>query len=252
MKPLFSAEGRLALHALARRQPLLAFDFDGTLAPIVPRPEMARIPLPVVSRLARLAELADVAVVTGRDVEDVRARLGFVPRFTVGNHGIDVGSPEAQNRWRRALDPLREAIAGEDAALRRGGITVEDKGLSLALHYRLAPQQDEAAETIGALLADSAGGLRVVPGKCVLNVMDPGAPDKGDAMLSLVERAGCDVALFVGDDENDESVFVKAPAEWLTVRVERDHLRSRARYYLDGTPQIPALLDALISLLPTR
>jgi trehalose 6-phosphate phosphatase len=85
----------------------------------------------------------------------------------------------------------------------------------------------------------------------VLNVMDPRAPDKGDAMMALVERAGCDGALFVGDDENDESVFVKAPEAWVTVRVARDHIRSRARYYLDGTPQIPALLDSLLGELPS-
>jgi trehalose 6-phosphate phosphatase len=246
MKPLFSAEGRAALQALASRRPLLAFDFDGTLAPIVPRPETARVPLPVVGRLRRLAELATVAVVTGRDADDVRPRLGFEPKFTIGNHGIDIGTPEAQAAWRAALDPLRDEIAAQDAGLRHAGVTVEDKGLSLALHYRLAPHHDQAVGAVEAVLAVAAVGLRVVPGKCVLNVMDPRAPDKGDAMLALVERAGCDCALFVGDDENDESVFIKAPPDWVTVRVERDHIRSRARYYLDGTPQIPALLDALV------
>src|SRR5690242_16341081 len=89
MRHLFSTEGEQALEAVMRQRPLLAFDFDGTLAPIVARPDEAHVPLEVSHGLAELAQALPVAVITGRSVADVRPRLGFEPRYVVGNHGAE-------------------------------------------------------------------------------------------------------------------------------------------------------------------
>ena len=94
MEPFFSPAGDAALAQFLARRPLLAFDFDGTLAPIVSRPDDARVPDTLAAMLARLAGLAPVAIVTGRQVDDVRPRLGFTPTYVVGNHGAP-GSPSA-------------------------------------------------------------------------------------------------------------------------------------------------------------
>jgi trehalose 6-phosphate phosphatase len=74
-----------------KREPLLAFDFDGTLAPIVDRPQDARVPEPVAQCLQELGSRCAVAIITGRSVEDVKPRLGFAPQFIVGNHGAEQG-----------------------------------------------------------------------------------------------------------------------------------------------------------------
>src|SRR5512138_1907470 len=113
MRHLFTPDGERALTEVMHRHPVLAFDFDGTLAPIVARPDEAHVPRPVAQGLAQLSHALPVAVVTGRSVSDVRKRLGFEPRWVIGNHGAedpDVGPPSAASQ---ALDALRHRIAAQ-------------------------------------------------------------------------------------------------------------------------------------------
>lgn len=254
MKPVFGAEGRRAIAALmARPRVLLGFDFDGTLAPIVARPEEARMPQAVLRRLRELVRRRTVAVVTGRSVDDVSTRLGFEPHYVLGSHGIE--DPQAQgsllpNRWTMALDPLRHVLRQRGAEFAAAGVAVEDKRYSIALHYRLAADEARARSAIDAALDGATVGLEVSAGKCVVNVVPAGAPDKGDAMLLLAQRCEAEAGMFVGDDLNDEPVFAKVPADWVTVRVARDHVLSQAAFYLDGTAQLPALLDLLLEHRP--
>jgi len=244
MRPLLGPEGLAALDALMRRRPLVAFDFDGTLAPIVARPECARVPPGVARRLAALAERLPLAVVSGRALADLRARLGFVPQYLVGNHGAeDEADRSAAEAHAARLDTLRRRLADHDAALAAAGVTVEDKGPSIALHYRRARNRAQAVACIGGLLRAHESGLRVFGGKQVVNVVPADAPDKAAAMLALVARSGCDAAFFAGDDVNDEAVFAAAPPHWLTVRVGRDEPRSRARFYVDGTGEVAVVLE---------
>jgi len=248
MKHVFGDEGRQAMQAALRAQPLLAFDFDGTLAPIVARPDHARVTDAVSQRLDRLAGLRPLAVVTGRAVSDVARRLGFTPRFIVGNHGAeDPGLAPTLDT--APLDSVRARIAEQADALRAAGVQVEDKRYSLALHYRLAREPGEAVARVEALLTGLDPAVRHFGGKCVVNVVVADAPDKGDAVMSLVRRAGCGAAVFVGDDVNDEAVFVRARSNWLTVRVGRDDPGSRAAFFLDSHAEIVALLENMLGVL---
>ncbi len=227
-------------------QPLLAFDFDGTLAPIVARPSDARLGPAVARRLMALARRLPVAVISGRAVADLRPRLGFEPRYLIGSHGAeDEADPAAALRLAAALAPVRARLQAQQAPLSAAGVMVEDKGASLALHYRLACDHRRALQAIDAVLAGAAPGLHVFGGKCVVNVTAAGSPDKAAALLALVARSGADAALFVGDDVNDEPVFVAAPAPWLTVRVGRDDAASRARFFIDSTAEMALMLDRL-------
>jgi trehalose 6-phosphate phosphatase len=248
MRHLFTPEGELALAEVMRRHPLLAFDFDGTLAPIVARPDEAHVPELVAHGLARLAHALPVAVVTGRSVADVRARLGFAPRWVIGNHGAedpDVGPPSCASQ---ALDALRHRIAAQDDALVEAGVEVEDKQYSIALHYRLAPDKGRALLAIEELLQGIEPALKRFGGKCVVNVMATGLPDKGDAVAELVHRTHVGAAVFVGDDVNDEAVFMRAEPHWLTVRIGRDDL-SRAMFFLDSEGELAAVLQKMMALV---
>ncbi len=250
MQHLFTPEGEAALAAVLRLHPLVAFDFDGTLAPIVARPDNARISQGVGQRLRALAALLPVAIVTGRTVADVRERLGFAPQFVVGNHGAeDPDDAPGTARRTAALGPLRAALQAQAPALAAAGITVEDKGLSIALHYRLSRERARAQALIVALLAQQGQGLRIFGGKMVVNAMASDAPDKAHAVLSLVARCGAAAAFFAGDDVNDESVFVAAPAHWLTLRIGRDDPTSRARFGLDGPQEMAVLLERMLAQL---
>ncbi len=248
---LFSHEGVAALAATLQRQPLLAFDFDGTLAPIVARPDAARISQAVSARLAALAARLPVAIVTGRSVDDVRDRLGFKPHFIVGNHGAeDESAPVVMPPVPGALAPLRAQLDARRHELAGTGVTVEDKGHSIAMHYRLSRTRERALALIAELTSAPGDALRVFGGKLVVNVAPRSAPDKAHAVHALVARCGASCALFAGDDVNDEPVFDAAPAGWLTVRVGRDDPQSRAMYFLDSPVEMAMLLERMVALLP--
>lgn len=252
MQHLFGPEGELALAQALRQQPLLAFDFDGTLAPIVARAEDARLSAAVATRLKALAERLPLAIVSGRTVADVRARLGFEPRFLVGNHGAeDPQDPQASAAQRQRLDGLRQRLHAHQAEMAAAGIQVEDKGASVALHYRLSRQRKQALALIDQILAPCDAAWRVFGGKMVVNVVPIDAPDKAVAVHALVARCGAGCAVFAGDDVNDEPVFESAPPHWLTIRLGRGDGRSRARYFLDSTNEMAMLLERMrVLLLP--
>lgn len=250
MQHLFTPDGEAALAAALQQQPLLAFDFDGTLAPIVARPDDAHVSQAVAARLATLAARLPLAIVTGRGVADVRGRLGFEPRFIVGNHGAeDEGSSRTDPAASAALQRLRVRLAAEQPALADAGVTVEDKGISIALHYRLSRTRERALALASSLLLPRDEALRVFGGKLVVNVVPRSAPDKAHAVHRLLARSGARNAFFAGDDINDEPVFAAALPGWLTVRVGRDDPRSQAMYFLDSPAEMATLLDRMVALL---
>lgn len=249
MRHLFSSDGEAVLAATLRRRPLLAFDFDGTLAPIVPLPQDARASHAVATRLAALSARLPLAVVTGRMVDDVRGRLGFEPHFIVGNHGAEAEGVQPDPAGLQALTALRARIDAAFDTLQQAGVLLEDKGASLALHYRLSRTRERALDLIAELLTPLDPALRVFGGKLVVNVAMRHAPDKAQAVRMLMQRAGTAAVIFAGDDVNDEPVFGAAEPGWLTIRVGRDDPRSRAMFCLDSPGQMPLLLDRMLALL---
>jgi len=250
MRHFFSAGGESALELIMSRKPLLAFDFDGTLTPIVSRPDQAYASKAVAFRLAALSQLLPVAIVTGRTIDDARGRLGFVPAYLVGNHGAQDDDDVVRTRGlRERLATLREQLLGNQAALIAAGVYVEDKGQSIALHYRLSRDREQALALIQSLLVPIEDSLKVFAGKMVVNAMAKDAPDKADALRTLVQRSGASCAFFAGDDVNDEPVFVAAQDDWFTVRVGRDDPTSKAKYFLDGPNEMATLLDCMLTIL---
>lgn len=243
MRHLFSPAGEAAIARLMlRRRVLLAFDFDGTLAPIVARPDDVRVSLAMARRLETLAARCTVAVITGRSVADVRPRLGFTPAYVVGNHGAE-GLDWAPSGQGMAM--LRKRIDVQAEALQAAGVQVEDKQLSLALHYRLARDRDAALLAIEQLVDGLPPDLHSFGGKCVVNIVNRDAPDKGAAALALLRLSGCEALFFVGDDVNDEAVFERARDDWLTVRIGRAQGASRAMFFLDTHAEMKSLLERI-------
>ena len=250
MKHLSSPEGRRALRNLTVARTLFAFDFDGTLAPIVPRPNAARAAIGVQRRLAQLARSALVAVISGRGLADLRERIPAEVRYCIGNHGSE-GMVEAAD-----ADAMRQICGAWVSQLRgyladlenRSGIIIEDKGLTLSVHYRLAADRALAAQQLNELSARLVPEPRVIGGKLVLNLLPPNARTKFEALVDLVQREEAERVLFVGDDQTDELVFAQAPAHWTTVRVEPD-FTSRASFYIDRQSDVSLLLDQLLRLL---
>jgi trehalose 6-phosphate phosphatase len=189
-------------------------DVDGTLAPIVPRPEDARVPDETRSELERLLRrYALLAFVTGRTSLDARRVVGLEGARYVGVHGLEL-APEA-GRWRGALEELVAAASWP-------ATETEDKGLSVSFHYRSAADEAAAIARL-ELVAARAGELGLTPhfGRKVLEVRPPLRADKGTAIRRLLQDAGVTRALYAGDDTTDLDAFrglVEAELE-LAVRV---------------------------------
>lgn len=249
MKPLYSQEGELALGRLASSRALFAFDFDGTLAPIVVRPDQARATTDVFERLARLARLASVAVISGRRLSDLRSRIPPEVRVCVGNHGSErsdavLDSGPMRDICRAWVGQLRARL---DADGSDSGIFVEDKDLTLSVHYRVAPDRKRAARLISDWISELEPEPRVIGGKFVFNLLPAQARDKHEALAEIALDTQADAVLFVGDDVTDELVFSNAPPEWITVRVEHAP-DSHARFFISDQAKVAGLLDHLIEM----
>lgn len=250
MQHFFTKEGQQALAHLLRHEPLMAFDFDGTLAPIVTRPEQARISRGVVARLSLLAQQLPVAIITGRAINDVQSRLGFKPQYIVGNHGAeDPADPLAAAALRQSLAHVRDLLAHAASGLGGAGVAVEDKGQSIALHYRLARDAHAAMARINEFVQQMDARVHVFPGKMVVNIAPAGAPNKADALRALMGRINAQHAFFAGDDANDEPVFSAALPSWLTLRIGRDDPASKAMYYINNASEMARLLDQMLDHL---
>jgi len=245
MKNLLSPRQAEVLAQLAQGRALLAFDFDGTLAPIVPARHTAALRATTRRLFERVCLLFPTAVISGRGRGDVRARLGPAKvKYVIGNHGLERGGESA--RGRALLDPARVGLRA--LVERMAGLELEDKGYSLAIHYRSAARKTLARQAIAHVLGGLAKPVRSIPGKCVVNVLPKNGAHKGDALLELRAKVRAEVALYVGDDLNDEDVFrLGRPGELVTVRVGRDS-RSAASFFLENQRAVDALLRKLIEL----
>ena len=174
-------------------------DVDGTLAPIVSRPELARVLPEIPELLERMARrVAIVALVSGRASEDVR-RIVDAPGVRIfGTHGLEDEPPLARETLRE-IEDVAESV----------GAWVEQKGAAVAVHFRALPDPAAAAETAAGPLTKvaAAHGLELVPGKAILELMPVGAPRKGDVVQLLVEEGTLEAVFFAGDDVGDLDAF---------------------------------------------
>jgi trehalose 6-phosphate phosphatase len=231
-------------------RPILAFDYDGTLAPIVkdasqakPRPETRQL-------LTQLCEHYTCALLTGRARKDVLRHLDGIPFAQVlGNHGAEWGESvpgeyAMTRQVKRWLEQLERSLAGLQ------GVHIEDKGISLSIHYRKARRKEQTLERIQDALKPLRG-LRVIGGKQVVNVLPKQLGGKGQALRQLKKFYGAPTALFAGDDLNDEEVFTLPERERVfKIRVEKS-FNSKADFFIPHQSDMESLLSLLLRLAPS-
>jgi trehalose 6-phosphate phosphatase len=216
-------------------------DVDGTLAPIVARPELAEVPEETRAELRRLVErYSVVACVSGRSGEEARRLVGVEGVVYVGVHGLEL-APEAE-RWRETLRPFAQL----------DWPWLEDKGLTVALHWREAADEQAARVELDRVAerAEDAG-LEARWGRKVLELRPPVEADKGTAVRTLLEERGLRRALYAGDDTTDLDAFRGLDGLEVAVRIAvvsaeaPPGLREAADLVVASPPELLELLRRL-------
>ncbi len=257
MTEFFDAWTPLAARIGKADRLLLMLDVDGTLAPIAPRPEDARVPASTQATLAELARLPQVTAVfiSGRAVLDVRRFVGIDRAHYFGSHGrqrMRPGSGRVEVDASRAA-AVAEVCARLSAALADvPGFAVENKQVSAAAHYRNVPARfrGRVAATVRGVLADSPR-LHLSTGKMVFDITPRDGIDKGAAAMRLLGEEG-GAAFYFGDDTTDESAFRALPGDAVTVFVGPRGAGSAARYRLDDPAAVGRALGLILDVCKAR
>ena len=211
-------DGAQFVQRLAGRRPAVFLDYDGTLTPIVDRPEDAVMSDRMRQAVRDLAQRCPVCVVSGRDRRVVQQLMGIDNLVVAGSHGFDIWAPatgtvlhDASLGFEDLLAAVTERLGAEVRDL--PGALVEPKKASVAVHYRLvaAPDQPRVKAAVDGALAAYPGQLKITPGKMVYEVQPKIDWDKGKAVLHLLHALGEDsedvAAVYLGDDITDEDAF---------------------------------------------
>jgi len=254
-RPLCDALPEIAARARAARRAWVGLDFDGTLAHHHNDPFAVELPHGTRAALDALARVSAVAVISGRALADVRARVGVAGIAYAGNHGLEIEAPGlvARDEVALAARPLLAAAAERLRPVAAAhALPLQDKGLTLAIDYRGRPasaRADVARAIDDAVRA--AGGLYAHHSLIGSEVRPLGAGHKGTAALRLWEhqlgREGA--ALFAGDDRTDEDAFAALAPHDGAITVKVGEGETRAAYRATGPDAIRELLERLAAAL---
>lgn len=223
-------------------------DFDGTLVEIAARPDLVRLSPRTAETLERIRTSLGgaVALISGRSLDDLDTRTEAPWLAAAGIHGLERRTAEGRIVRVAAdvsLDLLRNRISGPLAEL--PGVLREDKGLAIALHWRMAARHEKAVNRIVRDAVADLPDIALVSGKCVLEARAKGA-DKGSAIAAFMAEAPFNgrIPVFVGDDRTDEDGFAfVADQGGVTIKVGEGQSRAEARI------RDPAALRAWLSFV---
>jgi trehalose 6-phosphate phosphatase len=255
----FSAAVRAAPHLL------FLSDYDGTLTPIVSRPEEAILSPEVREKLYTLAQkpTASVGIISGRSMSELKSMVAVEGIYYAGNHGLEIEGPglkfvsePAEVARATMKDLARQLSAALDGI---AGVIVEDKGLSLSVHYRMVKRGDEniVADTFKKITVPllNEGKIKITSGKKVMEVRPPIDWHKGKAVEAIIReikallKLESVLALYLGDDTTDEDAFrvIHRPEGW-SIFVGEENPSSNADYFLNSTTEVGEFLSRLIEL----
>jgi trehalose 6-phosphate phosphatase len=250
MKPILAPAACRLIEKFANSKTAIVFDYDGTLSPIVQRARKAYMRPKTTRLLKEAALLYPIAVLSGRKLSDMSARVrGLGIREVVGNHGLEWRGSKRSHQFKKRVAGWKKEIirAVRSGALKGLGIELEDKVVSISIHYRMARNHSKARREIKKLLSGFSD-KQIIEGKGVFNLLPDARVNKGTAVLELKKKLRCDRVIFAGDDKTDEFVFALRPRSFLLdVHVGRGQA-SRARYFLPTQRAIDRFLEVLIAL----
>jgi trehalose 6-phosphate phosphatase len=232
-------------------------DYDGTLTPIVSQPEKALLSDSMRQTLQALATHAPVAILSGRDLDDIRRRVGIDTIIYGGSHGFDVAGPrglrhEVATEFLPMLDIVEKELGKELAGI--PGVRVERKRFSIAAHYRNVkasevPELERAVSEVAGRNLD----LRRIDGKKVYELVPNIDWDKGKAVLWLLQQLGLERAnarpIYIGDDRTDEDAFRALDERGVSILVSEEPRPTAASYLLRDPQEVERFLRELVARL---
>lgn len=243
----------------AGRRLAVFLDYDGTLTPIVSRPEDAVLSSAARRAVKRLAELCTVAVISGRDRRDVQALVGIGDIVYAGSHGFDIAGPHGYHleyqHGTEYLPALERAQRGLEGALAEiAGAQVERKRFAIAVHFRrVAPSRVVDVEAVVDDVLARHPQLRKTGGKMIFELRPDIAWDKGRAVLWVLKQLdleGDDVLpVYIGDDLTDEDAFRRLAEDGLGIVVRDGPRATAARYALEDVQDVRRFLERLAAQL---
>lgn len=249
-----------AILAAARGRALALFlDYDGTLTPIVPRPQDAVLAPAVRETVERLAQVCPVAIISGRDLADVRALVGVQGLIYAGSHGFDIAGPRGSIPGGSERDRFLPMLAEAERELRARlaeipGSQLERKKYSVAVHYRnVAEAGLPAIEEAVRDALQRHPQLRDLPGKKVHDLQPRVDWDKGRALLHVLRALALDrpdvLPIYIGDDITDEDAFAALRSRGVGIVVRDEPRPTAATLALDSPHDVHRLLAALLDRL---
>ena len=249
--------------SLAGKYLFLFLDCDGTLTPIVDTPNEAII-LPETKRLLNSLSQKNnckIAIISGRSLADIEKKIGLKNLIYSGNHGFQIEGPKIKHEmavpfgYKKILEHIKTQLKEKLSGIK--GVFVEDKKLSLALHFRLSDrQQVPLIKTIfheNVILYLVKNKIKIRPGKKVLEVIPPVRWDKGKIVLWLLARqealskSGKIIPIYIGDDSTDEDAFKALKNRGLTVSVGHTDT-SQAKYYVKNVKEVHTFLKYILTV----
>lgn len=243
----------------AARMPVVFLDYDGTLTPIVAHPDDATLNDRMRATLRRLDGLCEVAIISGRDLGDVRDSGGINDIWYAGSHGFDIAGPEGERGQYEegrghlpALDAAEQTLRETLATI--PGCLVERKRFSIAIHYRQVTQDkvDTVKQAVDQVHSAHAG-LSLTTGKKIFELQPDIDWDKGKALRWLIQKLELNmtrfVAVYIGDNVTDEDAFRELQGDGVGIQVAQKDQPTRASYRLENPNAVQRFLDRLADKL---
>ncbi|WP_280241128.1 trehalose-phosphatase [Nocardia abscessus] len=238
-------------------KPAVLLDFDGTVAEIVADPSNAEPIDGVATVLTTLATRCPVAVISGRDLTDLRDRLGVDGIWYAGSHGFELMAPDGTRHVHDAMPGAERALTEAARELRQRldditGVLVEHKRFAVAVHHRTVAAEDVGRVVAAVHEAGHAAGLRVTHGRRVTELRPDVDWDKGTALRWILDHLTAPVLpIYLGDDLTDEDAFDAVEADGIAIVVRAEETGNRhtaARFSVTGPQQVRAFLERLAEL----
>lgn len=237
---------------------ILLMDYDGTLTPIVSRPELAVLSSEMKDVIRRISKRYKVGIISGRSLANIKDLVGLEGICYAGNHGFEISGlglefvkPEAE-RARPVISTICKEMAAKLGHIK--GVIIENKGLTASVHFRLVADENlqELNEIFHELIKPhlKSDAIRLTRGKKVFEIRPNVYWDKGKAVMWMIDALGIkkESTIYMGDDRTDEDAFSALKEGGMTILVTGRVKRSNAKYFLKNVSEVKTFLEKLINI----